>query len=69
MGKDGLGFDYNGDSALLDAKGMYVSQAYAEKECLVETTANHAELLVFRDKFNNSLDWDGFNILHLPVDS
>lgn len=69
VGKDGLGFDYNGDSALLDAKGMYVSQAYAEKECLVETTANHAELLVFRDKFNTSLDWDGFNILHLPVDS
>lgn len=69
VGTDGLGNDYIGDSAVLDAKGIYVSQASAEKECLVEATINHSDLLVFRDKFNTSLDWDSYNILHLSLDS
>ncbi len=68
VGTDGLGFNYSGDSSLIDAKGQAIMQAVAEKEYLLEMTLNHAELLIFRQKFNVSLDWDQFNMLHLPTD-
>lgn len=66
IGADGTGNAYSGHSCLLDARGQYISQAIAEKECVVESSISLDELLIFREKFNVGLDWDAFNILHLP---
>ncbi|MDO8897587.1 MAG: amidohydrolase [Bacteroidales bacterium] len=68
IGKDGPGNLYSGDSCLLDAKGLILSQASAEKEMIVESVLSYPELLIFREKFNVGLDWDRFNILLLPPD-
>lgn len=69
VGEDGLGNSYTGDSALIDAKGYYVSQAATSEEEIVESELDPKHLLEFREKFMVSLDWDEFKILHLPPDT
>lgn len=66
IGTDGTGNAYSGHSCLIDAKGEYISQAIAEKESVIENVISLDELLIFRRKFNVGLDWDAFNMLHLP---
>ncbi len=69
VGKDGIGNEYSGDSAVIDAKGYYVAQATPSEEVLMETEIKAEDLYSFREKFNVGLDWDAYKILHLPVDS
>lgn len=69
VGTDGPGNRYSGDSVLLDPKGNVVAAAAASEEAVVETSADRAELLNFREKFNVSLDWDMFNVVILPPDN
>jgi predicted amidohydrolase len=69
VGTDGPGNSYSGDSVLLDPKGNVVASAEASAEAIVETRADHAELLNFREKFNVSLDWDMFNMVILTPDN
>ncbi|HQO48817.1 MAG TPA: amidohydrolase [Bacteroidales bacterium] len=69
VGTDGLGNHYSGDSVVLDAKGLKIAAAKASAESIVETSLKASELLIFREKFNVSLDWDDYNILHLPPES
>lgn len=68
VGQDGLGNSYTGDSCLLDAKGQYLSQAFASKEMIIETVLKPEPIMDFRHKFNVGLDWDRFNIIHLSPD-
>lgn len=69
VGTDGVGNRYSGDSVVLNAKGQQVAAAPAHRETVLETTLVAADMLIFRDKFQVALDWDWFNILHLPPDS
>ena len=62
VGTDPQGLAYQGDSMLLDVKGQLVSQAFAKKEMLVESTLSMEQLEAFREKFNVGLDWDSFKI-------
>jgi len=62
VGTDPQGLAYQGDSMLLDFKGQVVSQAFAKKEMLVESTLSMEQLEAFREKFNVGLDWDSFKI-------
>ena len=59
MGHDGLGHEYAGDSALLDAKGNYLVEAHAHPG-LFTHTLRRAELDEFRASFGALNDGDAF---------
>ncbi len=61
VGEDGLGNHYNGDSLILDPKGLVLSQANNQQEILYQELS-YKELERFRKKFNAGLDWDQFKI-------
>ncbi len=66
VGADDQGNTYSGDSAVLDSRGFAIASAEPGTETVLEATLVASELLDFRQKFKVALDWDQFNILHLP---
>lgn len=63
VGSDNLGFDYQGDSLVVNAKGQIVNEAEENNEMAVSVTLSGEELVGFRDKFNVGPDWDDFEFL------
>jgi omega-amidase len=63
VGKDGMGLDYSGNSAVIDFKG---NQLFYQKysEVIHNQTLNKKELEDFRNKFPAYLDADEFEIIH-----
>ena len=61
LGQDGLGHDYSGDSALIDARGNYLVEAHGQAG-LFTHTLRRAELDEFRAKFTALLDGDAFEL-------
>ena len=62
IGTDGLGHDYAGDSALLDAKGNYLVEA-GDHGGVFTHTLSRAELDEFRSKFGALNDGDAFELM------
>jgi len=58
-GRDGLGHDYAGDSALIDARGHYLVEAHATTGVFTHTL-RRAELDDFRARFTALQDGDAF---------
>ena len=61
IGQDGLGHDYAGDSALIDAKGNYLAEA-GDQGGIFTHTLSRAELEEFRSKFGALNDGDAFEL-------
>ncbi|HEX8326015.1 MAG TPA: amidohydrolase [Hymenobacter sp.] len=61
IGQDGLGHDYSGDSALIDAKGNYLVEAESESGVFTHTLSR-TELDEFRAKFTALNDGDAFEL-------
>lgn len=61
VGKDGLGLDYSGDSAIINYKGQTIVSE-TEKEEILYAEINKKELDDFRIKFPAYLDADEFEI-------
>ena len=61
IGQDGLGHDYAGDSALIDAKGNYLVEAGGQGGIFTHTLSR-AELKEFRSKFGALNDGDAFEL-------
>ena len=61
LGTDGLGHDYSGDSALLDARGNYLVEAHAQAGTFTHTLLR-SELDDFRAKFTALSDGDAFDL-------
>ena len=61
VGSDGNGHDYSGDSAVVDFLGTPVSEL-AERELVVTTTLQAAELAAFRERFPALRDGDAFEL-------
>ena len=61
IGQDGLGHDYAGDSALIDAKGNYLVEA-GDQGGIFTHTLSRAELEEFRSKFGALNDGDKFKL-------
>ena len=61
VGQDGLGHDYTGDSALLDARGNYLVEADGQAGIFTHTLIR-AELEDFRAKFTALNDGDAFEL-------
>ena len=61
IGTDGLGHDYAGDSALLDAKGNYLVKA-GDQGGVFTHTLSRVELDEFRSKFGALNDGDEFEL-------
>ncbi|MBF9236330.1 amidohydrolase [Hymenobacter sp. BT683] len=62
IGRDALGHDYSGDSALLDARGNYLVEAN-DRAGVFTHTLRRAELDEFRTKFTALNDGDAFELL------
>ena len=62
VGKDGMGLEYSGNSAVIDFKG---NQLFYQKnsEVIVSQTLNKKDLEDFRNKFPAYLDADDFEIV------
>jgi omega-amidase len=62
VGKDGMGLEYSGNSAVIDFKG---NQLFYQKdsEIIVNQTLNKKDLEDFRNKFPAYLDADNFEIV------
>ena len=61
VGRDGLGHEYAGDSALLDARGQYAVEAGATTGVFTHTL-RRAELDEFRARFTALNDGDAFEL-------
>ena len=61
VGRDNLGHDYSGDSALLDAQGNYLVEAGAEN-AVFTYTLQRDELDAFRARFAALHDGDAFEL-------
>jgi omega-amidase len=61
VGTDGLGHEYSGDSALLDAKGNYLVEAHSQTGIFTHTLSR-ADLDDFRSKFAVLNDGDAFEL-------
>ncbi len=61
IGRDGLGHDYAGDSALIDARGNYLVEAEAAAGVFTHTLRQD-ELVDFRAKFGALNDGDAFEL-------
>jgi len=61
LGRDGLGHDYSGDSALIDARGNYLVEAHEHAGAFTHTL-QRAELDDFRSKFAALHDADAFEL-------
>ena len=57
-GKDGVGGNYTGNSALVDYKGFALAEAEAEADQLVTVTLDKEKLDTFRQKWPLYLDFD-----------
>jgi predicted amidohydrolase len=62
IGRDGLGHDYAGDSALLDARGNYLVEAESQAGAFTHTLRRE-ELEDFRAKFTALNDGDAFELV------
>lgn len=63
VGKDGNGFDYSGQSLIVDSKGMLLHDHGDAEEFVATVQLDGKELLEFREKFPVGLDADKFNLL------
>lgn len=63
VGNDNLGFDYNGSSMVVDAKGQIISEGIDNQETALTVVLSGTELVRFREKFNVGPDWDDFELL------
>ena len=63
VGRDGLGKDYNGHSAVVSPKGDYLLAPVDGEEGLLEVTLDPYELSSFREKFPQGLDADDFRLI------
>lgn len=61
-GIDGNGFTYQGESVVIDAKGMFIEDYNIEKETIIHTAIYKKPLDDFRNKFTVAKDWDKFII-------
>ena len=61
VGNDGNGLHYSGDSAVIDFLGHPVSEC-TDREVVVTTTLQAAELAAHRERFPAMLDADAFSI-------
>ena len=61
VGRDGLGHDYAGDSALIDARGNYLLEAH-EQTGIFTHTLRRNELDEFRARFTALADGDEFKL-------
>lgn len=61
VGADGNGLHYSGDSAVIDFLGQPVSEC-ADREVVVTTTLQAAELVAHRERFPAMLDADAFEL-------
>ncbi len=61
IGQDGLGHDYTGDSALIDAQGNYLLEA-SDRAGTFTHTLRRAELTAFRARFAALNDGDAFDL-------
>jgi len=61
IGQDGLGHDYAGDSALIDAQGNYLIEA-GDQAGTFTHTLHRAELTAFRARFAALNDGDAFDL-------
>ena len=57
-GKDGVGGNYTGNSALIDYKGLPLAEAEAETDQLVTVTLDKEKLDIFRQHWPLYLDFD-----------
>jgi omega-amidase len=62
VGSDGNGIDYSGDSAIIDPKGLIISNIQPHEESIEIVTLSMRELIEFRDKFPVLPDRDEFEI-------
>ena len=60
-GEDGNGISYNGQSAVVDAKGNCIAEA-RESEGIITTTLDKEELKNYREKFPVGMDRDEFRL-------
>jgi len=61
-GADGNGVMHNGESAIIDFKGNYLTQCEKDKEQVVSFTLSRKALDDQRQQFAVGLDWDKFSI-------
>jgi omega-amidase len=62
IGKDGNGYNYTGDSAVINPKGMIISKTKASEESVETIALSYKELEDFRKAFPVGLDADRFRI-------
>jgi omega-amidase len=62
IGSDKMGYDYFGDSILIDPRGNIISIPLNDKECIVSGDISMTELSDFRKKFPVIKDADHFSI-------
>ena len=55
--------EYNGDSAIIDFKGVVISSAPERKESVISAELSLDELAAFREKFPAHLDADEFTLM------
>ncbi len=63
VGTDNLGFDYNGSTMVVDAKGQIISKGTENQDTALSAVLLGSELVRFREKFNVGPDWDDFELL------
>lgn len=63
VGTDGHGVYYQGNSAIIDFKGNYITEIANDKEEVISNFIDYNQLQNFRDNFNVGLDWDDFIII------
>lgn len=51
VGQDGKGIDYTGDSAMIDSKGVSLTEATPGKDQVITASCSYDELQSFREKF------------------
>lgn len=63
IGSDNLGFDYDGSSMVIDAKGQVLTEGVPYQETAISVKLSGEELMRFREKFNVGRDWDDFEFI------
>lgn len=63
IGTDGEGIKYNGDSLLIDPRGIVIASGNQKEECLITGEISLTELSEFRKKFPVLNDADDFTVI------
>jgi predicted amidohydrolase len=62
VGQDGDGYNYRGDSLVIDPKGMALAMANPNEEQTVFAQIKKSKLDEFRQTFRVSADWDSYEL-------